>query len=107
VLAAAALLPAAPAQAGARPILRATRVTPLAVAGAQFPRNQRIRVTATAGAASQARLVWTGALGRFSTSFTFRVDPCRTGAIVVARRLHSSAVLAELRIPAGKCPPRP
>jgi hypothetical protein len=106
ILAAATLIAASQAQAVSRPSLRATRLTPLTVVGTLFPRGQWIRVTASAATATQTKLVRTSATGSLAASFAFRVNPCRTSVLVVARRRGSSTPLAQLKVSPGKCGPR-
>jgi hypothetical protein len=103
ILAAVILIAASQAQAASRPSLRATRLTPLTVVGTLFPRNQWIRVTASAATTSQTKLVRASVTGRFVASFTFRVNPCRTSVLVTARRLGSSTPLAQLKVSSAKC----
>jgi hypothetical protein len=103
ILAAVILIAASQVQAVSRPSLRATRLTPLTVVGTLFPQGKWIRVTASAGAASQTKLVRASVTGRFVASFAFRVNPCRTAVLVVARRLGSSTALAQLKLSPGKC----
>jgi hypothetical protein len=103
ILAAVILIAASQAQAASRPSLRATRLTPLTVVGTLFPRNQWIRVTASAATTSQTKLVRASVTGRFVASFTFRVNPCRTSVLVTARRLGSSTPLAQLKVSPAKC----
>jgi hypothetical protein len=103
ILAGALLIAASQAQAASRASLRATRLTPLTVVGTLFPRGQWIRVTASAATASQTRLVRASVTGRFVVSFAFRVNPCKTSVLVVARRPGPSTPLAQLKVSPAKC----
>jgi hypothetical protein len=103
LLAAITLLAAVGAQAGTRPVMRATRVAPLTVVGLQFPHSAWLRVTASSGATRQTKVVRTSTVGRFGAAFSFRVVLCRQSAVVIARRMRSSTILAELKVSPGKC----